>query len=143
MRMEVWHWGTEQCSAMGGGGVSQLGFIGDLNTGAVGASRTCLAGLAWQTLACRYWGTTEGSVSEWPGHTRALVAGGNGMEPGRTPCRFPGPCGCLQCFEGPKTQGWGNSTVVTSACAAMEQPAKQWAARTAARCPGLNPAYTS
>lgn len=101
MRMEVWHWGTEQCSAMGGGGVSQFGFIGDLNTGAVGASRTCLAGLAWQTLACRYWGTTEGSVSEWPGHTRALGRKGRWSQDA-LPVDSPGPVDACSVPKGPR-----------------------------------------
>lgn len=58
-----------------------------------------------------------------------------GWEPGRIPYPSPGPRGCLQCSEGPRTQGWGHSTEVISTAGRM--------AGSAARCPGLNPAYPS
>lgn len=86
--------GTEQCSAM------QLGFTGDLTTGAVGGSRTCLAGLAWQTPARRFWGTTEGSVREWHGQTRLWGEKVDGSQDA-FPIHPPGPGDACSVPKGP------------------------------------------
>lgn len=131
--MEVWDWGTEQCSAMRGG--LQGCFMGDLKTGAVGGSRTGLAGLAGlANFGLRV--PTEDSVRKRPGQTRALGRKGR-WQPGRTPCTVPGPVDA-------KTQGWGHNTAVTNLNLRPNGTAGQmvgsWAC---SQMPGLNPAYTS
>lgn len=60
---------------------TQLGFRGAWDTGALGGIRTCPGGLAWQTLAGKYWGTIEGSVKEWSGYSAALERK-SGRKPG-------------------------------------------------------------